>query len=278
MPTPRRTLRRIWEHTRLWVATAVMGAVIVAWVLLVTGCASFRARTPAPAPHPVPVGAITAGHEAKDATIEGEAAKIDAIAPAARPHTDAQRAALAAAPAAELKPAFAILESRISELTKANEKQAAHIAALQDAELRSQVRSMRIFGLGCLLAAIALGYARQIQFSVVAGGLGALSLGAAQLWASVASHPLFQPVLGGSIVLALAGLAWAAVHAYRKGDLAAKTEREAARLKETLAVIVPVLDEAKATLGDAFAPTISRLSSKMDSAQKQVVKQVRAAI
>lgn len=253
-----------------------MRAALTLFCFALAGCASSKVRVPAP--HPVPVATITANHAAKDATVAEEADKIDAIAPAAKPHTDAQRAAIAAAPASELKPAFAILESRIAEQAGTIEKQAKHIAALQDAELRAQVRTMRWFGFGCILAAVALGYARQIQFAVVAGGLGALSLGAAQLWASVASHPLFQPVLGGGIVLALAGLAWAAIHAYKKGDLAAKTLREKERLTETLAVIVPALDDAKAELGEAFKPTLARLSSKMDETQKRIVKTVRATV
>ena len=257
--------------TALWLRCVV----VVFVVLTLTGCQTTRAKAPLPAPA-VDSKAIAASHEAKDTTVIEEAAKIDAIAPQAKAHTDAQRAAVASAPAAELKPAFAILESRIAEQAKTIARQAEQIAALQDAELRAQVRTMRWFGFGCILAAAALGYARQIQFAVIAAGLGVLSLGAAQLWATVASHPLFKPVLGGSIALGLAGLAWAAIHAYKKGDLAKKTEREAERLKDTLKVVVPVLDDAKAQLGDAFAPVLAKLSSQMDWEEKQLVKRIRA--
>ena len=243
--------------------------------LALAGC-NHRARVPAPAAPAVDSRAISASHVAKDTTVIEEAAKIDAIAPEVKVHTDAQRAAVAAAPAAELKPAFDALQHRIAEQAKTIEKQTAHIAALQDAELRAQVRTMRWFGFGCILAAVALGYARQIQFAVVSAGLGVLSLGSAQLWASVASHPLFKPVLGGSIVLSLAGLAWAAFHAYRKGDLAAKTEREAERMKETLKVIIPAIDETKGEVGDALKPLLAKLSSGMDWEEKQLVKKLRA--
>jgi hypothetical protein len=246
---------------------------VLVLVLLLAGCQTAKVR-PAPPP-PVPVKAITASHEAKDTTIVEEAAKIDAIAPEVKQHTDAQRAAVAAAPAAELKPAFAILESRIAEQDKTIEKQAKHITALQDAELRAQVRTMRWFGFGCILAAVALGYARQIQFAVLAAGAGILSLAAAQLWAIVASHPAFLPTVGALVTLGLVGFIWAAVHAYRKGDLTSKALAEKERLTETLRTIIPVLDDAKVELGDAFKPVLTKLSQKMDSHEKQLIKSLR---
>lgn len=249
--------------------------VIGAAVLLV-GCQHGKTRRPAPVAPPVPVAAITASHEGKDRAIVEEAAKIDAIAPEVKAHTDAQRAAIAAAPAAELKPAFAILESRIADLAKTNEAQAKQIAALKDAELRAQVRTMRWAGFACILIAAALGYARQIQFAVIAAGAGFLSLALAQLWAAVASHPAFLPVVGGLVALGLVGFAWAAIHAYKKGDLTTKALREKERLTETLKVIIPAIDEAKQEMGDALSPLLGKLSSQMDFEEKQLVKRLRA--
>lgn len=64
---------------------------------LLAGC-RLRAA-PAPKIDPSPT---LAGQVEKDRTVLVEADRIDAIAPEARPHTDAQRAAVAAAPAADV--------------------------------------------------------------------------------------------------------------------------------------------------------------------------------
>jgi hypothetical protein len=247
----------------------------IALVALLAGCAS----KPAPTRSPVNAAAIVASQAGKDAVIISEAAKIDAIAPAAKPHTDAQRAAVAAAPAADVARIVAEFEAAAKTAEKTLAAQAAQIAALQDAELRAQVRTMRWFGFGCILAAVALGYARQIQFAIMAAGSGFLSLALAQLWSKVASHPAFMPTIGGVVVLGFVGFVWAAVHAYKKGDLAAKTEREAERLKDTLATMVPAIDDALGTVDTAAKQTIrATLSRLMDSDQKALVHEIRAAL
>ena len=273
-----------------WRALAVSAALLLfAWLCI--GCSTTErapnAPTPA-APTRQESADLVSGHAAKDGKVKAEADNIDrkvagtAVAAAVKVSTDAQRSAVDAAPAAQIAElvarydAFAAsVNALLADKDKSIDRLSKQVAALQDAELRAQVRTMRWFGFGCLLAAVALGYARQIGFAAASAGLGALSLGAAQVWASVASHPWFKPTLGGALVVGLVGLVWAAVHAYKKGDLTTKALRERDRLKETLKVLVPAIDDAKQEMGDALKPLLGRLSSKMDWEDKQTVKVVR---
>jgi hypothetical protein len=250
------------------------------WLILcvaLTGCGTKPVHRPVQTAKET--GKIVSDHKIKDAVIVKEADAIDAIAPEAKPHTDAQRAAVIAAPAEQI----AGLARTIASLESTVTKQAERIAALQDAELRAQVNTMRWFGFGCILAAAALGYARQIQFAVLAAGSGFLSLALAQLWASVASHPAFKPTIGGLVVLGLVGFGWAAFHAYKKGDLAKKTEREAARLKDTLSRVVPVLDDAYDNASDSIRGLLDEkifkaLGNRMSDEHKSVIKELRAKL
>lgn len=62
----------------------------------------------------------------------------------------------------------------------------------------------------------------------------------------------------------------------KDGTLSDKAKAEAAEIKEALSVIVPVLDEAKAKLGEVFtAHVLDPLSKRMDYAEKQVIKSIR---
>jgi len=84
-------------------------------LLALTGCSTSRA----PALRPAVVSApVVASQEGKDRTVLSEAAQIDAIAPAAKPHTDAQRAAVAAAPAADVSRLVKALEAEAAQLLK----------------------------------------------------------------------------------------------------------------------------------------------------------------
>lgn len=84
-------------------------------LLALTGCSTSRA----PALRPAVVSApVVASQEGKDRTIISEAAQIDAISPAAKPHTDAQRAAVAAAPAADVSRLVKALEAEAAQLLK----------------------------------------------------------------------------------------------------------------------------------------------------------------
>jgi len=84
-------------------------------LLALTGCSTSRA----PALRPAVVSApVVASQEGKDRTVLSEAAQIDAVAPAAKPHTDAQRAAVAAAPAADVSRLVKALEAEAAQLLK----------------------------------------------------------------------------------------------------------------------------------------------------------------
>jgi len=84
-------------------------------LLALTGCSTSRA----PALRPAVVSApVVASQEGKDRTVLSEAAQIDVIAPAAKPHTDAQRAAVAAAPAADVSRLVKALEAEAAQLLK----------------------------------------------------------------------------------------------------------------------------------------------------------------
>lgn len=238
-------------------------------------------------------GALVSGHAAKDKTVVGAAAAIDqtvagtAQAPAVKAQTDGIRDAVAAAPAEQIAEILARFDRAIAGWEQLAKDQAAtitaqaeQIAALKDAELRAQVRAIRLAGLVCLGVAALLGFvAKNIPGAGVAAGLGFLAFSIAQAWLRVASHPAFIPAVVCAIVAGLGGLTWACVHAYRKGDLAKKTEREAARLKETLGAIVPAIDQAKDALDAAGQKTlIAALRGVMDAAHKKVIHEVRASI
>jgi hypothetical protein len=243
---------------------------------LMSGCQRGQTRPSVPRPDGA---AVVAGHEAKDAVVLAEADRIDVLAPQARPHTEAQRAAVAAAPAAQI----AALNAEWAAVVRALEAQVraleVRVEALQDAELRAQVGAMRKGGFVLLAAAAALAFGRQISWAVLAGGGGFLLLAVAQLWHRVGSHPWFYPVLGAVVVAGLAGAGWAAVHAYRREVLAAKVAREADRMKRALTHIVPVVEDAKAALGAAWESTFKpKLSGPMEDDEKQLVREVRAEV
>jgi hypothetical protein len=83
-------------------------------LLCLVGCRT----APAVARPPVASAPVVLSQEGKDTTVLAEAAKIDAIAPDARQHTDAQRAAVAAAPAADVAKLAKAFESQIADLGK----------------------------------------------------------------------------------------------------------------------------------------------------------------
>jgi len=114
-------------------------------LLALTGCSTSRA----PALRPAVVSApVVASQEGKDRTVLSEAAQIDAIAPAAKPHTDAQRAAVAAAPAADVSRLVKALEAEAAQLLK----EIAKLTKERD-EARNQTDRTIIIG-GYALAAL----------------------------------------------------------------------------------------------------------------------------
>jgi hypothetical protein len=163
-----------------------MRAALILLCLALTGCAwgsKPRPQTLA-TPSAAELGRVVSAHEGKDRAIIEEAAKIDAIAPEARPHTDAQRAAVAAAPAADV----AALRASIDALTKARATDAATITDLRAQLDKANSRTDQIIRLGLAAA------------GAVCIGLGILS---AFLAAKVA---LLFPGLGPRISLGIGAL------------------------------------------------------------------------
>jgi predicted small lipoprotein YifL len=112
-------------------------------LLALTGCGTAPVAYP-----PVESAPVVASQEGKDRAIVSEAAKIDAIAPAAKQHTDAQRAAVASAPAADVTRLVKALEAESSQLRK----EAATLTKERD-EARNQTDRTIIIG-GYSLAAL----------------------------------------------------------------------------------------------------------------------------
>lgn len=275
--------------TNLALCTAA--ALLALALFNIPGCKTVQSReTPlSPRPDSAETQNLTDRHEQKDKTVGKEADNIDnevkgtKAEAAVTAATAKQREALSNAPSEELKPLFAtfnrLLDERDAAIAERDRKikdQSDQIDALKDAELRAQVRSIRLFGFGALALAAVLGFGlKNLPLAGVAAGIGFLALAVAQAWLRVASHPAFVPSVVVACALSLAGLAWACIHAYKKGDLGKKVEAERDRLKETLKVIVPAIDDAQKTLGDAFKPTLAKLSGGMDWQEKQLVKDIR---
>lgn len=241
-----------------------------------------------PAAHRPDVAGVAARHERKDATVTEEAARIDATvagtpqAATVKASTDAQRAAVEAAPAkdiaalaASFERALATYEKRIGELESALEKE-------RKAALREQVRWLN--GAGILFL---LGFGLSV-------GLGGGLIGAAKSWplvplaagcfglAQVVGHPWFVRGFLGLLVGGLAYGAWWAFDKHRDGKLRAALQQKADRLQGVLGEVVPVLDQAYEKAGDGVrqlldADIFDRLSDAFTREQKAAIHEIRAA-
>lgn len=262
--------------------------------------ASAPATPTAPKPVVVPppnAAPVVAGQQKKDDQVLGAAGKIDDIvagSPTAEPvqeQTDAIRAAVAANPAADVaavvasfgvviqsySKAIAVYDDRTAAADKRAAVAEARVKALEDAELKAQAKTLRFAGLAALLVAGLLGYARQLPLAAAAALGGLVCLGLAQL----VSQPWFMPAVAVAVAVVLVAVGIAAFHAYRKGDLAKKTQNEAARLKSTLARIIPTLDAAydgaEADVREVLDKTVfSSLSRVMNTDDKATVHELRA--
>jgi len=284
-PAPLKPTAQAWYHLRCAgrhllkafaalllcrVAPFIISLCTLGVCLLFTGCNTARKLSPA-----VESAPILASQEGKDTTIVSEAAKIDAIAPAAKPHTDAQRAAVAAAPAADVAKLVNGYDAKIKELTDQIVGLNKMIENLKDAEQKKQVATLRWFGLGALAIAGLLAWAQQVRFAAVGALVGIVSLGLAQL----ISQPWFMPAVAIASGVALLALGWAAWHAYEKGTLARKVELESSRLKNALTTIVPAVDSAIDSLDDAAKTVVKNaLSRSMDADHKRLIKEIRARL
>jgi len=253
-----------------WFRVAVALGVFVA-VALLAGCRT----APAVARPPVASAPVVASQEGKDTAILNEAAQIDAIAPAAKPHTDAQRAAVAAAPAADVAKLAKGYEDHIVGLDKMVAKLEKQIADLKDAELKKQTAWLRWVGLGALAIAGLLAWARQLEFAATAALAGLASLGLAQL----ISQPWFMPAVSIAAGLALAAVGFIGYKKYQKDTLAKSIAADAERMKSALTTIVPAVDSALAALDEAAKSTVkAALSRALDSDHKALVHEVRAKL
>ncbi len=122
-----------------------MKRITLAVLLALAGCHNAPVNRPAVASAPV-----VASQEGKDRTVLEEAAQIDAVAPEAKQHTDAQRAAVAAAPAAEVAKLAKDYEARHAQ----DEKEKAQLRKERD-EARNQTDRTIIVGGYALVALLA---------------------------------------------------------------------------------------------------------------------------
>lgn len=262
-------------------------------ILALAGCVTQPIEQPSRDPVAAPKSAPTIeGQAKKDATVVGSANRIDGIVQQDAPQisapvrveTDAIRAAVAANPAADVKALAAQFEEAINllrEQLSAADKRAAQLAAqverLQDSEQRTQVRDLRYIAFGALAIAALLGLAKQLQFAAIFAVGGVLSFGLAQL----VSQPWFSTACTVVVAGILAGVTWAAVHAYRKRELATKVEAEAAKLKDTLARVVPAIDSVIEQGGAAGADIKAKLRAAMTGGTGKIAKatvhEIRAA-
>lgn len=105
----------------------------------------------------------------------------------------------------------------------------------------------------------------------VLGILAGLSIGLGQL----VSQSWFKYAAGGTLLLAVAGVAVYFFIEYKQGKEAEAKQKALALAESTLATIVPVIDEA----GDLVkSEIIPKLRGKMDTDEKALVHEVRAKL
>lgn len=270
-----------------------MGArlLILAVFALLAGCP----KVPAPARRPVDIPAsapVVAGQLGKDEAVVRSAGEIDRVverdapqvADPVKQQTDAIRAAVSANPASDVKAlaaqfedALRLLREQLAAADKRVAQLAAQVESLHNAEQKAQASDLRKVAFGLLALAGLLGWARQPMWAA-ASALGALlCFGVAQ----IISQPWFMPACAVAVALGLGAFGWAAVHAYRKHELAAKVEKEAAKFKDALSRVVPALDSALDEVGAAGAEIKEKLRSAMTgsngAAAKATIHEVRAS-
>ncbi len=167
---------------------------LLAILFALAGCQTSSAPTATVDPAPV-----LAGQAKKDKAVLTEADAIDKVAPKAKVHTDAQRAAVAAAPASDVTQLASDYEATIDGLTKSNAK----LTEERD-DARNQTDRTIIIG-GYSLAAL-----------LVAAGVASLFL--------MAQLPFLGPMVsyslmaaGGSVFVMLQAYQWTKAHPWITG-------------------------------------------------------------
>jgi hypothetical protein len=244
-------------------------------LLALAGCQTGNKQPVPSAPSPTPV---ISGHQEREAVQFKAAEAIDVTVKGTSVETPvkAETAKIVkanqSAPASGIETLVKAYEATIDGQSKEIEKLSKQVEALKDAEMKTQARTLRWFGLGAIAIAALLGYARQIQFAAIAGLVGLGSLGLAQL----VTQPWFMPAVTGVCAIILVAVGVVIYRSLKQGTLASKAADEAQQIKEALAVIIPVLDDAKSKLGDAFKSNVlDELSKRMDWSEKQVIKSIR---
>jgi uncharacterized protein YjeT (DUF2065 family) len=246
-------------------------------IFLLTGCPSIRGKVTQSNQAILPAPVLASQHErekvqfkaaeAIDVTVAGTSVEVPVKAETAKIVQANQ-----SAPASGVETLVNAYETTIKAQVKEIEELKKQVEAAKNAELKTQAATLRWFGLGAIAIAALLGYARQIQFAAIAGLVGLGSLGLAQL----VTQPWFMPAVTAVCGIILVAVGFVIYRSLKDGTLSDKAKAEAAEIKEALSVIVPVLDEAKAKLGEVFtANVLDPLSKRMDYAEKQVIKSIR---
>jgi len=218
-----------------------------------------------------------AQHELKDSVVLTEADAIDAIAPAAKPHTDAQRQAVAAAPAEDLQPLFDQFNAVIDQQQKRIAQLEGENDDLRNQALREQARWLTWSGVSLLAAfGVSMLFGGGLAAAFKTWPLAVLGAGCFGL-AQLISHPWF---LRGFVALILLGLGYAVYYVWdrhNEGRLKESLQKKA----KALEAIVPALDESYDTAADVVREALQvhvfdRLSKVMDRSDKAVVLEVKA--
>jgi len=208
------TVKTLWRCPT-WRAITIL-AVFLAVAFFLAGCN----HAPAPARPPVAFAPVVASQEGKDATVLAEAAKIDAIAPAAKPHTDAQRAAVAAAPAEDVKKLADAYEAQASD----NSRLVAKLTKERDEARNATDRTIILGGYAVAALLTASGVATfflmaqlaflgpKIGYALIASGASVFAMLQAYQWTK--AHPWITGI--ALLFLVAAGALAFANHAHSK--------------------------------------------------------------
>ena len=245
------------------------------------GCTSWRHKTRPESTRPALSLAVDAQTK-KDTVVTTEATRIDTVvantpvAAEVKVSTDAQRAAVVAAPAADLLKITAGYEAEIKTLSEAKAKLETRLVELQDAERKKQVTLLRLIGAAAVLAAVALAYFRMTGFAALAGATALFAFGMGQL----ISQPWFATVFNWSLGVTAVIAVGVGIYEWRRVlRTRALTSSEALVAKETreaLLVVVEQIDLARAV--PEFAPFYSKMLENWDWSEKEIVANLRSEI
>ena len=168
------------------------GIVLLVLVLLSAGCGPGRIRPSLPPPASA---AIIDGQKAKDRVVVEEAGKIAQGWPEAKPHADAQLAAVASAPAADVER----LNSQWAAVVADRDKQIAQLTKERDDARNATDKAIRIGGYALAGIFVALGVASfflaaqvpwlgpKISMALIAAGSSIFAMVQAYEWTK--AHP-----------------------------------------------------------------------------------------